>query len=110
MDQNRDGIAWVDAGIYDASLKGSLAPKPGTFTTDNRYNYDNPRFSGGRVNERNDGSMTCDMCGTKGHGKAECGMDYTKQPLKFQRNGKTHLTWRYLWNEKLCGPYGMIRR
>ena len=102
----RRGIEWVDAEVWHPELKGALAPKPGTFTNDRRYNYDCVQFPKGQVNPRNDGRMTCDICGKQGHAAAECGRDYTGQPSEFQRAGKRHLTWVFLDEKKLCNAFG----
>ena len=39
-------IEWVDAGVYDSSLAGMLAPKPGTFTRNRDAFMDAPRTPG----------------------------------------------------------------
>ena len=104
----RKEVQWVDAGVWRADLAGKLAPAPGTFTTDTRYQYNNDRR--GVVNPENRGPMTCDICGQKGHGQAECGADYTGQPMQFERGGKTYLTWQFLNKERVCNAKGEKRR
>ena len=97
-------MEWVDAGVWSQELAGAMAPKPGTFTADRRYNFDS--HCKGVVNPQNDGRMTCDICGQVGHAAAECGRGYTGQPMEFQREGKRHLTWVFLNDKKLCNAFG----
>ena len=103
---DRQGVEWVDAGVWAEDLKGKMAPKPGTLGTDDRYWFDNRGTGGGVVNPGNKGPMTCDICGQKGHGKAECGASYTGQPEEFEKNGKTYITWQYLNKRRLCNGRG----
>ena len=100
----RRPVEWVDAGVWSQELAGAMAPKPGTFTADRRYNFDS--HCKGVVNPQNDGRMTCDICGQVGHAAAECGRGYTGQPMEFQREGKRHLTWVFLNDKKLCNAFG----
>ena len=100
----RKGIEWVDAGVWRADLAGALAPKPGTFTTDRRYNFDTAWK--GVQNPTNQGRLSCDICQQQGHAAAECGAGYTGQLMEFQRNGKRHLTWQFINKERLCNGFG----
>ena len=87
-----------------------VAPRPGKFSSDTRYNFDNAMTNGGVVNPTNNGKMTCDICGNVGHGAAECGAKHSGQPLTFEKDGVTHYTWRFLWENGLCGPFGLPKR
>ena len=108
-DPNRRKLEWVDVKAYDPKLSG-VAPRPGKFSSDTRYNFDNAMTNGGVVNPTNNGKMTCDICGNVGHGAAECGAKHSGQPLTFEKDGVTHYTWRFLWENGLCGPFGLPKR
>ena len=104
----RQGVQWVDAGVWSPDLAGKMAPAPGTFTTDSRYFF-NSRTRG-VVNPENRGTMNCDICGKKGHGQAECGAHYSGSPDQFEKGGKSYLTWQYLNRNNLCNAKGEKRR
>ena len=93
---------WVDGSIYDASLAGIMAPKPGTFTTWQEARMDAPGTNGFIHKGKNWGG-TCHGCGMVGHQLSEC------EGL-FSRDGKTFITWRELYKRGFVDAGGVQRR
>ena len=93
---------WVDGSIYDASLAGIMAPKPGTFTTWQEARMDAPGTEGFIHKGKNWGGA-CHGCGALGHQFSEC-------EGTFSRDGKTYITWRELYKRGFVDAGGVQRR
>ena len=83
-------VEWVDAGVYDSSLAGMLAPKPGTFTRNRDAFMDAPRTEG-FIHKGVQWGGECAGCGEVGHQFSECMRGV------IVKNGKQHVTWRELF-------------
>ena len=70
------GTLGVDAGVYDSSLAGMLAPKPGTFTRNRDAFMDAPRTEG-FIHKGVQWGGECAGCGEVGHQFSECMRDVT---------------------------------